>query len=101
MLDTIDKDGLLGHVTEVGDRLAAGIAAIDHPLLAGVRGRGLWRALLLTEPRSADVEAAAREAGFLVNGLRPDTIRLAPPLIITSGEVDSFVAALPDILGNT
>jgi acetylornithine aminotransferase len=98
VLDTIAKEGLLDHVTAVGDELAAGIAAIDDPLLAGVRGSGLWRAVVLTEPKSAQVEAAARDAGFLVNAIQPNAIRLAPPLIITSGEAASFVAALPEIL---
>jgi acetylornithine aminotransferase len=99
VLDTIEKEGLLNHVIEVGERLAADIAAVDHPLLAGVRGRGLWRAIILAEPQAAAVEAAAREAGFLVNAVQPDAIRLAPPLIITSDEAGSFVAALPRILG--
>jgi acetylornithine aminotransferase len=99
VLDTIEKEGLLDHVIEVGERLAADIAAVDHPLLAGVRGRGLWRAIILAEPQAAAVEAAAREAGFLVNAVQPDAIRLAPPLIITSDEAGSFVAALPRILG--
>ena len=98
VLDTITKEGLLDHVTAVGDRLAAGIAAIDDPLLAGVRGSGLWRAIVLAEAKAAKVEAAAREAGFLVNAVQPDAIRLAPPLIITTDEVASFVAALPEIL---
>ncbi|MCW2865018.1 MAG: acetylornithine and succinylornithine aminotransferase [Actinoallomurus sp.] len=98
VLDTIDKDGLLDHVTTVGELLADGIAAAGHPLLAGVRGSGLWRAIVLTEPKSAEVEAAARDAGFLVNAIKPDVIRLAPPLIITPDEVVSFTAALPEIL---
>ena len=33
--------------------------------------------------RAAAVEAAARDAGFLVNAAAPDVIRLAPPLILT------------------
>jgi acetylornithine/N-succinyldiaminopimelate aminotransferase len=98
VLDTIDKDGLLEHVTTVGELLADGIAAAGHPLLAGVRGSGLWRAIVLTEPKSAEVEAAARDAGFLVNAIKPDVIRLAPPLIITADEVASFTTALPEIL---
>jgi acetylornithine/N-succinyldiaminopimelate aminotransferase len=98
VLDTIDRDGLLHHVAKVGDQLADGISAVEHPLLAGVRGRGLWRGIALTAPNAAAVEAAARTAGFLTNAVRPDTIRLAPPLIITSVQVASFVAALPRIL---
>jgi len=45
-----------------------------------------------------DVEAAARRAGFLVNAVQPDAIRLAPPLILSAAEADEFTAALPGIL---
>jgi acetylornithine aminotransferase len=41
---------------------------------------------------------AARRAGFLVNAVQPDAIRLAPPLILTAAEADTFTAALPGIL---
>ena len=41
---------------------------------------------------------AARDAGFLVNAAAPDVIRLAPPLIITEAQIDSFLSALPAIL---
>jgi acetylornithine aminotransferase len=98
VLDTIDKEDLLAHVTAVGDQLAQGIAAIEHPLLAGVRGLGLWRAVLLTQPAAARVQAAAKDAGFLVNAVQPDAIRLAPPLIVTADEVRRLVDALPAIL---
>ncbi|GAA3148858.1 acetylornithine transaminase [Planomonospora alba] len=98
VLDTIERDGLLEHVRTVGAELAAGIAAVDHPLLDGVRGRGLWLALVLTADRSAQVQAAAQQAGFLVNALQPNAVRLAPPLVITSGQVAAFTAALPAIL---
>jgi acetylornithine/N-succinyldiaminopimelate aminotransferase len=101
VLDTIDKEGLLDNVAAVGEQLADGIAAAGHPLLARVRGAGLWRAIVLSEPRSAEVEAAARDAGFLVNAVKPDVIRLAPPLIITPAEAGSFTAALPEILRKT
>jgi acetylornithine aminotransferase len=98
VLDTIEKEGLLDHVTQVGARLAAGIEAIGHPLVTGVRGTGLWLAIVLAAPASTAVEAAARRAGFLVNAVQPDAVRLAPPLILTTTEADSFIAALPAIL---
>jgi acetylornithine/N-succinyldiaminopimelate aminotransferase len=100
VLDTIEREGLLANVTEVGERLAAGIGAIDDPLIAGVRGSGLWRAIALTSPAAAAVEAAARRAGFLVNAVQPDAIRLAPPLILTPEQADSFTAELPAILAS-
>ena len=39
--------------------------------------------------------AAALARGLLVNAVRPDAVRVAPPLLVTEGEID---AAL-DILG--
>ena len=98
VLDTIERDGLLAQVTAVGGRLTAGLQAVSHPLVAGVRGRGLWLAAVLTAPRAAQLEAAARDAGFLVNAVQPDAIRLAPPLILSPAEADEFVAAWPAIL---
>jgi acetylornithine/N-succinyldiaminopimelate aminotransferase len=98
VLEVIETDGLLGAATLVGQQLSDGIAAVSHPLLAGVRGQGLWLAAILTENAATDVEAAARRAGFLVNAVQPDAIRLAPPLIITAAEASAFLGALPAIL---
>jgi len=98
VLEVIERDGLLAHVTMVGEHLAAGLGRISHPLVTGVRGAGLWRAVMLTAEVAPDVEAAARRAGFLVNAVQPDAIRLAPPLVLSAAEADEFIAALPAIL---
>jgi acetylornithine/N-succinyldiaminopimelate aminotransferase len=98
VLDTIEKDDLLKNVKAVGETLASGIAAVEHPLLRGVRGSGLWLGAVLTEAKAPAVTAAARQAGFLVNAVQPDVLRLAPPLILTAGEAEEFTAALPAIL---
>jgi acetylornithine/N-succinyldiaminopimelate aminotransferase len=98
VLDTIESQGLLAHAAAVGERLADGLAQVSHPMLTGVRGRGLWLAALLTRPAAAGVEAACRRAGFLVNAVQPDAIRLAPPLILTAAQAAAFLAALPAIL---
>jgi acetylornithine/N-succinyldiaminopimelate aminotransferase len=98
VLDVIDHDGLLENASQVGARLRDGIESVEHELVSGVRGTGLWLAISLTQPAAAAVESAARGAGFLVNAVQPDAVRLAPPLILTPGQADSFVAALPVIL---
>ena len=98
VLEVIETDGLLGTATAVGQQLSDGIAAVSHPLLAGVRGQGLWLAAILTGNAANGVEAAARRAGFLVNAVQPAAIRLAPPLIITAAEASAFLSALPAIL---
>ncbi len=98
VLDVIETDGLLEHATVLGERLRKGIEALGHPLVSHVRGVGLWLGIVLTEPRAAEVELAAREAGFLINAAGPDAVRLAPPLVVTAAELDAFVASLPSLL---
>jgi acetylornithine aminotransferase len=98
VMDTVERDGLLTNARYVGDHLRAAVDQVGHPLVSGTRGRGLLLAVELTEPVAPYVAAAALEAGFILNAVAPDAIRLAPPLILTVDEVDSFVAALPQIL---
>ena len=52
----------------------------------------------LTAPVAKPAETAARDAGFLINAAVPDVVRLAPPLIITEAQIDSFLNALPGVL---
>jgi acetylornithine/N-succinyldiaminopimelate aminotransferase len=98
VLDTIEHDGLLDHVKRLGERLRHGVEALGHPLVAGVRGVGLLLGIELRQPRSAALTAALREAGFLTQGVQPDVLRLAPPLILTEALADAFLAALPAAL---
>ena len=98
VLTTIEEQGLLAHVRELGAHFTAAVAALTHPLVAGSRGIGLWHALVLTADVAADFEASARDFGFLVNAVRPNAIRIAPPLLITREQLDSFLAAVPAIL---
>jgi acetylornithine/N-succinyldiaminopimelate aminotransferase len=98
VLRTIAADGLLDHTASVGKDLAAGIEALGHPLIAGVRGTGLLLGVALTAPVSAAVAKAAQDHGFLLNGVQPDTVRLAPPLVITDEQAAELLAAFPSIL---
>ena len=97
-LHVVERDGLLDQAREVGARLRSGILGLAHPLVDEVRGQGLLLGLALTQPVAAGAAAAALEAGFIVNAVCPDTIRLAPPLVLTAAQADDFVAALPAIL---
>ncbi|MFI2213200.1 acetylornithine transaminase [Streptomyces sp. NPDC020141] len=99
VLDTIETEGLLDHVRRIGDRLAHGVRRIGHPRVSAVRGEGLLLGVVLAEPVAAEVQLAARQAGFLVNATGPDLVRLAPPLTVTAEEADAFLAALPAVLG--
>ena len=98
VLRTLADDGLIERADVLGTSLRDGIESLNHPMVDHVRGRGLLRGVVLTEPAAKPVEAAAREAGFLVNAAAADVIRLAPPLVITEAQINQFVTTLPDVL---
>jgi acetylornithine aminotransferase len=95
VLRTIAADGLCEHAATLGKDLRAGIEELHHPLVAEVRGVGLLLGIGLTAPVAGTVAATAATAGYLVNPVRPDTLRLAPPLILTTEQVAGFLTALP------
>jgi acetylornithine/N-succinyldiaminopimelate aminotransferase len=96
VLDTIEKEDLLSHVTALGHHVREQLAADDR--VTEVRGAGLLIGLDLDKPLSAEVTAAGLKAGFIINNPTPERIRLAPPLVLTHGQADSFLAAWPGIL---
>ncbi len=98
VIAVIERDDLLSRATHLGEHLVTTIDALGHPLITGVRGRGLLRGVTLAAPVAAQVADAALDAGFIINAPRPDVLRLAPPLIITAEQLDGFVTVLPELL---
>lgn len=98
VLDTIEREGLLEHARVTGEHLVDRIAALADPRITEVRGVGLLRAIGLAEPVAGALTTAARDAGFIVNPVAPDAIRLAPPLVVAATDLDLFVDALPGLL---
>ncbi|MFK0211254.1 acetylornithine transaminase [Streptomyces sp. NPDC090298] len=99
VLETIEKEELLAHVTRVGERLRDGVTALRHPLVREVRGAGLLLGVVLAEPVAARVQRAAQDAGFLVNAAGPDVVRLAPALTVPEERAEALTRALPALLG--
>ena len=91
---TIEDDGLLDRAKVLGERLATAAA----PYVRQVRGAGLLRGLVLRDGNAKAAEAAARAAGFLVNAIGDDVLRVAPPLVVAEADLDAFAAALPVIV---
>jgi acetylornithine aminotransferase len=98
VLATIEAEGLLDHVKRMGESLRRGIEALGHPLVTEVRGAGLLLGVGLAAPVGGALQSALQSAGFLTNAVRPDTLRLAPPLIISAEQVEALLAALPAAL---
>lgn len=96
-IGVIERDDLLANARERGTQLREEIAAGGNPLIEGVRGRGLLLAVQLTRPVAADVAARALAAGFIVNAVTPDAIRLAPPLVLTADQAHDAARFLADV----
>ncbi|MDO8107469.1 acetylornithine transaminase [Isoptericola sp. b441] len=91
-LGVIERDGLLAQARDLGTRLTRALAQL--PVVSDVRGRGLLLGAQLRAPAAARVADLAMEAGYIVNPVTADTLRLAPPLILTWDQVAGFVDLL-------
>ncbi len=98
VLDTVEREGLLGHVSRAGQRLRRGLESAEHPLVREVRGAGLLLGVALAGDLAARVQQAAQARGLLVNAVAPSVIRLAPPLNVSDGEVDLFLTGFASAL---
>ncbi len=100
VIATIRDEGLRERASALGARWSAELAAV--PGVTGVRGRGLLRGVGLADAvgPAADVAAELMERGFIVNAPRPDTLRLAPPLILPDADADRFTAVLRRVLAD-
>ena len=93
----IERDGLLAHVTALGQTWRTALRDLAHPLVREVRGLGLLIGVELVAPVAAAVTARALEAGIIVNAATPTTLRLAPPYILTSADAEIFTQFLGDL----
>ncbi len=84
------RPGFLEHTRAMSERLFERLRAIEdrHSLVSEVRGRGMLIAVGLAHDAAAAVVDEARARGLLVNNVRPNAIRLMPPLNVTAEEID-------------
>jgi predicted acetylornithine/succinylornithine family transaminase len=92
VLAVMERDNLPARAAEVGEYLAAGLASL--PGVTEVRGRGLLLGAVLADPVAAVVTERALAGGLVVNAVRDNVIRLAPPLIVTGVEIDRALEIL-------
>jgi acetylornithine/N-succinyldiaminopimelate aminotransferase len=95
-LSVMEAEDVCGRATRQGARLSAGLARL--PGVVSVRGAGLLLAAQLERPLAKEVAAAALSGGLLVNAVRPDAVRVAPPLLVSDDEIDAALAILGPIL---
>jgi ornithine--oxo-acid transaminase len=100
-LKVLVEDGMVENAAFQGARMMAGLAEIGGGAIRDVRGRGLMIAVeLRPEAGGARRYCEALQArGLLCKETHDHTIRIAPPLVITGGEVDWALEQFAAVLG--
>jgi 4-aminobutyrate aminotransferase-like enzyme/Ser/Thr protein kinase RdoA (MazF antagonist) len=109
VLDVIRDEELIGHARAMGDRLRDGLGALRErcPQISDVRGRGLLFGVGFggtedsSDPELTDrVLDEVRDRGVLIGstGPRDDVLKIRPPLVLSSDDVDRIVRTLGEAL---
>jgi acetylornithine/N-succinyldiaminopimelate aminotransferase len=100
VIDTMEKDGLLAHVANIGDYFQQGLRSLaeKHETIVDVRGKGL---MLAAEVDSADlaklIVAEMLKRRIVINCTSDTVLRFLPPYILEREHVDTAIAALDEI----
>jgi acetylornithine aminotransferase/acetylornithine/N-succinyldiaminopimelate aminotransferase len=99
VLDAIASERLVDNAEARGAQLAAGLEKLreKHPALLSVRSAGLLVGVDV-ENEAAPLVEACLSRGLLVNAVRPNTLRFAPPLVVSAAEVDRALGILDEVL---
>jgi acetylornithine/N-succinyldiaminopimelate aminotransferase len=100
VIDTIEKDGLLAHATEVGDYFQAHLRELAkrHDSIIDIRGKGLMIAAELDSAELAKLTVAEMlKRHILINQTSDTVLRFLPPYILERAHVDTAIAALDEI----
>ncbi len=99
-LRVLVEEDLVANAAAMGDHFRARLAEIESPHLREVRGRGLLIGVEL-RPEAGGArrfcEALQRD-GILAKETHVDTIRFAPPLIVTRDEIDWAMERIAPVL---
>jgi acetylornithine/N-succinyldiaminopimelate aminotransferase len=90
VLDVIVKNKLMLSARSHEKKIKTKISVL--PGVKEVRGRGLLIGIELESPIAKSVSAALLDSGIIVNAANENTIRIAPPLIVTTVQIEKFIS---------
>ena len=95
----LDND-ILGHVKAMEQHLSGRLNELKSRVgfVSGVRIKGLLAAVEFDSDISGQILTNANEAGVLLNGVKPNAVRLMPPLNVSAEEIDEGVGRLEQAL---
>ena len=97
VVDTLTP-AFLAQVMEKGQYLRDGIAALNSPLVSGIRGMGLMIGVGVQGMTHKELKDKLMAEGLLCLTAGTDTLRLLPPLVITKDEIDKGLAVMAKVM---
>jgi acetylornithine/N-succinyldiaminopimelate aminotransferase len=90
------ENNLAARVEKVGGYLQDKLAGLGskYPLVTGCRGKGLLLAMTLSQDVADKIVLDCLENGLIVNNVRANAVRLAPPLTVENHEVDKALGII-------
>ena len=100
VIDTIDNEGLVARVAQLGQRLLDGFAQQlgELDFVANIRGRGLLIGIELDRPAGVLVQRALEQHKLLINVTADKVVRLMPPFIINDEEADRIIDTVSQLV---
>jgi len=96
VLDVIESKHWMKSARVFEKKIKKSISAV--PGVSEVRGRGLLIGIELRTPIAKKVAASMLEAGVIVNAANDQTIRIAPPLIVTTPQIEKFISIFKKVM---
>jgi acetylornithine/N-succinyldiaminopimelate aminotransferase len=96
VLDVIVKNKLMQSARSHEKKIKSKLTPVSG--VKEVRGRGLLLGIELESPIAKKVAAALLDSGVIVNAANESTIRIAPPLIVTTLQIEKFISLFKKVL---
>ncbi|MFQ5880193.1 MAG: aminotransferase class III-fold pyridoxal phosphate-dependent enzyme, partial [Dehalococcoidia bacterium] len=102
VLKYVLEHDLPGQAARQGEYLMQRLKGLQdrHPIITEVRGKGLLQAVQLDRDVAEEATLACLERGLIVNNVRPNAGRLAPPLTVSQEELDQAVGIIDEVLAS-
>lgn len=99
-LDVLVQEGMIENSATLGEYFMDRLRRVDSPHVKEVRGKGLWIGFEL-RPSAGGARRfceALKERGLLCKETHVNTIRFAPPLVISREEIDWAMQHIEEVL---
>ena len=99
VIETIEKENLLENATNMGILFEKLMSKNEN--VKSITGDGLLIGVKLKQLIAKEVEQECQKLGLLINAVKEDTLRIAPPLIVDSQQISRSVEIIEDAIDIT